>query len=30
MHSRGGGGAQLTTRRGRVGLARKGSSNEGM
>jgi hypothetical protein len=30
MHSRGGGGAQLTTRRVRVGLARKGGSNEGL
>jgi hypothetical protein len=30
MHSIGGGGAQLTTRRGRVGPARKGGSNEGL
>jgi hypothetical protein len=30
MHSTGGGGAQLTTRRGMVGPARKGGSNEGL
>jgi hypothetical protein len=29
VHSIGGGGVQLTTRRGRVGPARKGGSNEG-
>jgi hypothetical protein len=28
MHSRGGGGAQLTTSQGRVGPARKGGSSE--